>query len=480
MTAGSRKVTANSTVYQLYPRSYRDANGDGIGDIAGMTRRMDHIANLGVDALLVAPLFPSPNADFGYDVTDYCDISPTYGSLMDFDEMVQVAHARGLGVVVDMVPCHTSIEHPWFRDHPEWYIWSDVDGPANNWVACFGGKAWSRDEQSGKWYLHSYYPEQPDLNWRNPEVVEAMTDVFSFWHKRGVDGFRLDAVSRLVKDAGLRDNPPLTNPFPLWENALQAMWDQRRYHLDQPDTFPALARLKEELDGTYLIAEAYLPNRDLAPYLEHVDAAFTFELLQSSPCPHRLARILKESASLQGLAWTLANHDFGWITGRWGHEMARLAALLVLTLPGGAYLYQGEEIGMTNAPPPRTSQDRAGRDPFRHPLQWTRDGGFSSVEPWIPYHDPVACNVEDQDKDPGSLLSFYRALLTLRPALAGPLDEITVDESCLSYRRGAHRICLNFGDSPVSLPPHHEVILTTGDATIRTTLGPHSGAILAL
>ena len=222
----------NGVVYQIYPRSFQDSDDDGVGDLAGITARLDHLAWLGVDALWISPFYPSPLADFGYDVSDYTDVDPMFGSMPDFDRLVAAAHERGLKVLLDLVACHTSIQHAWFRDHPEWYIWSKGDRPPNNWTAAFGGPAWSRYDDE-HWYLHSFYPEQPDLDWRNPEVVAAMQDVVRFWVARGADGFRLDAIDRLAKDPELRDDPPSDEPFglPLLETrarARPALLAQRR------------------------------------------------------------------------------------------------------------------------------------------------------------------------------------------------------------------------------------------------------------
>jgi alpha-glucosidase len=206
----------DGVVYQIYPRSFQDSNGDGVGDLAGVSARLDDLRDLGVDALWISPIYPSPLADFGYDVSDHTAVDPVYGTLGDFDTFVRAAHARGLKVLMDLVACHTSIEHPWFREHPDWFVWSPVDGPPNNWVSAFGGPAWSRDERSGRWYLHSFYPEQPDLDWHNPEVIEAMQGVVRFWIERGVDGFRIDAIDRLMKDPELRDDDSSDEPFGLW------------------------------------------------------------------------------------------------------------------------------------------------------------------------------------------------------------------------------------------------------------------------
>ena len=214
MSDGERPWWADAVVYQIYPRSFQDSDGDGVGDLRGVIARLDHLAWLGVDAFWLSPIYPSPLADMGYDVADYTAVAREYGTLADFDELVARAHDRGIRVLLDLIPSHTSIEHPWFREHPEWYFWSD-DRPPNNWVASFGGPAWTRDERTGRWYLHSFYPEQPDLNWRNPEVRAAMAGVVRFWIARGVDGFRVDAIDRVMKDEALRDDPPATEPFGL-------------------------------------------------------------------------------------------------------------------------------------------------------------------------------------------------------------------------------------------------------------------------
>jgi len=234
----------NAVVYQIYPRSFQDSDGDGTGDLRGITERLDYLAWLGVDAFWLSPIYPSPLADFGYDVSDYTEVAPAYGTLEDFDELVAAAHDRGLRVLLDLIPCHTSIEHPWFREHPDWYIWSPVDGPPNNWVSAFGGPAWSRDELTGRWYLHSFYPEQPDLDWRNPAVVKAFQGIVRFWLDRGVDGFRLDAIDKLIKDDRLRDDPPASGEFPLPLRPDAAKLE-RVYSGHRPETIDALGTIRE-------------------------------------------------------------------------------------------------------------------------------------------------------------------------------------------------------------------------------------------
>ena len=263
-------------VYQIYPRSFQDSDGDGIGDLAGIRSRLDHLAWLGVDALWLSPIYPSPLADFGYDVSDYTDVDPVFGTLEDFDALVAEAGERGLQVLMDIVPCHTSIEHPWFREHPDWYIWADKP---NNWAAAFGGSAWSA--RDGRFYLHSFYPEQPDLDWRNPEVVAAMQDVLRFWLDRGAAGYRVDAIDRLLKDPELRDDPPASEPYGLPLRADQAKLALTQLPQRSPTWGRRSRRSARPCGDAFLVGEVYLPSAKWQPYLEHFDAVFAFELLFS-------------------------------------------------------------------------------------------------------------------------------------------------------------------------------------------------------
>jgi alpha-glucosidase len=320
---------------------------------------------------------------------------------------------------MDLVPCHTSIEHPWFRDHPDWYIWSGRDGPANNWRATFGGIAWSPDpyERGRGWYLHSFYPEQPDLDWRNPEVVRAMQDVLRFWLDRGVDGFRLDAIDRLVKDEELRDDPPASAPFAL---PLNEEYDQLEhlYSTNRPEIREALGAIREAAGDSLLVGEVYLPAAGVTPYLEHLDLAFAFELFHAPWERDRLDAAISSAREALGnsAAWVLSNHDFPRLATRFGEEHVRDAAELLLTLPGTAFVYQGEEIGMADGPGADPPIDRAGRDGARHPMQWdsTPNGGFTAGRPWLPMVYPEHCNVADQRQDPDSLLNLYRDLIAAR------------------------------------------------------------------
>jgi alpha-glucosidase len=405
----------DAVVYQIYPRSFQDSDGDGVGDLRGITERLDHLAYLGVDALWLSPIYPSPLADFGYDVSDYTAVDPRLGTMDDYDELVSEAHERGLRLLMDLIPCHTSIEHPWFREHPDWYIWSPVDGPPNNWTAAFGGRAWSRDEVSGRWYLHTFYPEQPDLDWRNPEVVEAMQGVVRFWLERGVDGFRLDAVNVLIKDAELRDDPPASGRFPLPLVDENATLDHVYSH-NRPEAVDALRRIREAAGDAFLVGEVYLPTSAYPPYLEVLDLVFAFELLFAPWDEERLRAAIEPALELGRVAWVMSNHDFPRLASRIGPEHVRDAAALLLKLPGTAFVYQGDEIGMLDGPGADPPFDRAGRDAYRHPMQWdaSPNGGFTTGTPWLPPIDPQERNVEAQRGDRDSLLEHYRCLISER------------------------------------------------------------------
>jgi len=462
-----------AVVYQIYPRSFQDSDGDGVGDLRGITQRLDHLAYLGVDALWLSPIYPSPLADFGYDVSDYTGIDPRFGTMDDFDELVAAAHGRGLRVLLDLVPCHTSIEHPWFRQHPDRYIWSPVDGPPNNWVAAFGGPAWSRDEVSGRWYLHSFYPEQPDLNWRNPEVVAAMQDVVRFWLGRGVDGFRLDAIDRLVKDEQLRDDPPASRPFPLPLDPGAARLEMR-YSGNRTEAIEALWALREAAGDALLVGELYRPVGEYERWLEVLDLVFAFEFLFSPWDAERLGAAIEPAAELRRAAWVMSNHDFDRLATRVGPENLRAAAALLLTLPGTAFVYQGDELGLANGPGHEPPFDRAGRDRLRHPMQWDADGGFTSGKPWLPLVDPEARNVADEQADPGSLLNLYRSLIELRRGLGPGFRLLDAEPGVVAFERDGNAVAVNTTAEPrpaaegkpvlathegQGLPPHAALIV---------------------
>src|SRR5215212_11925476 len=435
-------------VYQIYPRSFQDSNADGVGDLPGIAARLDYLVALGVHAIWISPVFPSPMADFGYDVSDYCGIDPLFGTLDDFDRLIAAAHEHGLKVILDFVPNHTSDQHPWFaesrssRDSAkrDWYIWRDPkpDGsPPSNWVSEFGGSAWTFDQTTGQCYYHAYLKEQPDLNWRNPLVQDAMLQVIRFWFERGVDGFRVDAIHHLFEDKELRDNPP--NPD--WREGMSpARRVLRTRTMDQPEVHDAIAamrRVSDEYDDRVMIGEAYLPIDRLMAYygvdLTGFHLPFNFHLISTPWQPVAIAALIDayEAALPQGgwPNWVLGNHDRSRVASRIGREQARVAAMLLLTLRGTPTMYQGEELGMTDVPiPPERVQDPwernvpglgLGRDPERTPMPWDEraQGGFTTGEPWLPLGaDVETVNVAAQATDPRSILSLTRALLALRRA----------------------------------------------------------------
>ncbi len=475
-----------AVIYQVYPRSFADANGDGIGDLAGIESRLDHLrgtdGSLDVDALWLSPIYPSPLADFGYDVSDYTDVADEYGTLEDLDRLIAACHDRGLKLLMDLVPCHTSNRHPWFLESRssrtsakrDWYIWADPapdGGPPSNWAAVFGGSAWEWDEPSGQFYLHTFYPEQPNLNWRNPQVAEAMADAMRFWFHRGVDGFRVDAIQAAVVDEMLRDNPPFSRPstVPGLHGGDGQDW---LWNVDRPevhDVVRGMRSVTEEFPGRVLLGEVYAPVERLAGYLAHgadteFHLAFNFELILS-PWKHEdlVVAIERSEAHHPPGVWptyAISNHDRRRHASRWGSDRTRLAALMLLTLRGVAVLYAGEEIGMVDAPEellPDPPYDRAGRDGSRTPMQWdaSSHGGFTSGTPWLPLVDPQTRNVADQRGDPQSLLSLYRRLIAARrasPALERgdhrSFFDVATDVLCWLRTAGKEQILVlaNIGD----------------------------------
>jgi alpha-glucosidase len=458
-------------IYQIYPRSFQDSNGDGIGDLPGIIRRLDHVVTLGVDAIWISPIYPSPMADFGYDVTDYCDVAGVFGNLADFDRLVAEAHRRGLRLILDFVPNHTSNEHPWFiesrnsRANPkrDWYIWRDAGAEGalpNNWLSRFGGPAWEWDGRTNQYYYHSFLKEQPDLNWRNPAVKQAMYDVLRFWLDRGVDGFRVDVLWLLIKDDQFRDNPvnPAYVPGESSHDRLLPF-----YTANRPEVHAIVAEMRSVTD-TYpdrvLIGEIYLPIEQLVTYYGHdlkgAHLPFNFQLLQTAWNAASIAQIMEEyEAALPHGAWpnwVLGNHDKERIASKIGSAQARVAAMLLLTLRGTPTIYYGEEIGMKDVPiAPEQVQDPAeknepglglGRDPERTPMPW--DGsllaGFTSGEPWLPLGaDHARVNVEGLRESRRSILNLYRRLIDLRrdkPVLThGSIDAVTVQGNILRYER---------------------------------------------
>jgi glycosidase len=472
----------NAVVYQVYPRSFQDSDGDGVGDLQGILQRLDHVASLGVDALWLSPVYPSPMADFGYDIADFTGVDSVYGTLADLDALIAGAHARNLKLLMDLVPCHTSIEHPWFRAHPERYVWAEGDRPPNNWVASFGGPAWDRDRETGRWYLHSFYPEQPDLDWRHPDTVRAMQDVMRFWLERGVDGFRVDAIDRLLKDPQLRDDPPASEPYPL---PLHEEHGRLRHvhSRNAPDIGTALAALREAGGDAFLAGEVYLPTAELGPYLEHLDVAFAFEFLHAPWDASALRVAIEATLAVRRPAWVLSNHDFGRAATHFGAERAAAVALLLLTLPGPAFVYQGDEIGMVEGDGADPPLDRFGRDGMRQPMQWDASplGGFTTGTPWLPPVDPERRNVAAQEDDPASLLALYRRAIALRRELGPGLRFLDAASGVLAYERGEdHVVAINTADEPRPAPPAGELVLSTAGprgGPAPTELQPGAGFV---
>jgi alpha-glucosidase len=523
-------------IYEIYPRSFQDSDGDGIGDLPGIRRRLDHLVALGVDAIWISPFYPSPMADFGYDVADYCDVDPRFGTLADFDALLADVHARGLRLILDFVPNHTSDRHPWFlqsrssRDDAkrDWYLWRDPapgGGPPNNWLSNFGGPAWTFDAATGQYYAHAFLREQPDLNWRNPAVRAAMYEAMRFWLRRGVDGFRGDVIYHLVKDAQFRDNPPDPDFVAGRDPAHRLL---PLHTIDQPEVQAIVVEMRGVLDefndarsNRVLIGETYLPIPRLMAYygcndegvLQGAQLPFNFHLIGAHWQAASIDRLVREyeAALPPGAApnWVLGNHDKPRIASRVGAAGARLAALLLLTLRGTPTLYYGDELGMTDVPiPPGEVQDPfernepdkgLGRDPQRTPMPWSAgpNAGFTSGRPWLRLGDDAATrNVDTQWQDDGSMLQLYRRLLALRrrsAALhAGAWEPVAVEGDLLAFARvhGDERVLvlLNFGDDPVRVPaglvpPSAALWLSTSPERWRglgrdAALLPHEGVIL--
>jgi alpha-glucosidase len=474
----------HAVIYEVYPRSFQDSNGDGIGDLRGILDRLDYLVDLGVDALWIAPIYPSPMADFGYDIADYCEIDPIFGCMADLDLLLQRAHRSGLRLILDFVPNHTSERHPWFiesrssRDNAkrDWYIWRDQP---NNWTSNFGGSAWEFDELTGQYYYHSFLKQQPDLNWRNPAVKAAMFNVLRFWLQKGVDGFRVDVMWLIIKDDQFRDNPP--NP-----GYHAGLSSSNRflpvYNSNRPEVHTIVAEMRsliDEFSNRVLIGEIYLPIAQLMTYygkdLKGANLPFNFQLLQCAWSTDAIAQAVGDYyKALPDDAWpnwVLGNHDQPRIASRIGMQQARVAAVLLFTLPGTLTMYYGEEIGMTNVPiAAELVQDRAeknepgigqGRDPERTPMCWDRNqhAGFTTGTPWLPLgEDSDTVNVAVQQRDDSSLLMLYRALIALRKShptlVSGKLQELRVEKNILSFRRSGFediQVILNMSREEISV-----------------------------
>jgi alpha-glucosidase len=478
-------------LYQIYPRSYQDTNGDGVGDLPGIISRLDHLQWLGIRGVWLSPVTVSPNADFGYDVADFYAIDPSLGTISDLETLVDEAAARGIKVLMDLVPNHTSIEHPWFqesrssRDNPkrDWYVWADPkpDGsPPNNWVSEFSGSAWTLDDTTGQYYLQMFLPEQADLNWWCDDVRDEFDRILRFWFDKGVAGFRIDVAHMIVQDRELRDNPPATEDDPF----MMRMREQRPvYTSSRPEVHDVHRRFRS-------VAESYDPPRVLIgeTFLSHIEDIMPFygtgdELNLNFNIP--FAHTPLEAAALRdaierteaavpdgcSLVWTGSNHDFSRFPTRWAEgdpDRARCALMMLMTLRGSVFLFEGDEIGMVDTeltkdqlkdPVSITYYPVFGRDPVRTPMQWTAapGAGFTDagVEPWLPFGD-LSCNVEDQRTDPDSFLSLCRDLIGVRDALpdlrAGAYASLDAPDDVLAFQRGERTvIALNLGTETATL-----------------------------
>lgn len=476
-------------IYQIYPRSFQDSNNDGVGDINGIIQRLDHLQWLGITAIWVSPIYPSPMADFGYDISDYTGIHPLFGTMEDFDRMLAEIHNRGMKLILDLVPNHTSDEHPWFlesrssRDNPkrDWYLWHNArpDGSEpNNWLSVFGGSAWEWDEKTGQYYYHAFLKQQPDLNWRNPEVQEAMLNVMRFWLDKGVDGFRVDVMWHMIKDKQFRDNPPNPSYEPhmaTYEKLLPV------YSTDQPEVHQIVQRMRsvlDEYDERMMIGEIYLPIHKLVTYYgpenNGAQLPFNFLLLTLPWSAQKIAAGIDEyEGALPTMGWpnwVLGNHDQPRITSRIGVNQARVAAMLLLTLRGTPTIYYGDEIGMRDVAIPKNEiHDPQGlnmpdknlsRDPSRTPMQWdnSEHAGFTKGKPWLRVGKLYGrVNVQREKAEPHSMLNLYKRLLELRkkePSLyAGDYKPVTSQNNAIAYIRQANGskrflVVLNLGHGP--------------------------------
>jgi alpha-glucosidase len=522
----------SGVIYQIYPRSFQDTNGDGVGDVKGITRRLDYLADLGIDAIWISPIYPSPMADFGYDIADYCNVDPRFGTLADVDALLAQAHTRGLKVLFDFVPNHSSDQHPWFiesrssRDNPkrDWYLWRDGarnGGPPNNWISDFGGSAWEWDETTGQFYYHAFLKEQPDLNWRHPAVRSAMYDAMRFWFDRGADGFRIDVLWHMVKAAEFPDNPVNPDYRPSMGDMHRVL---QRHSTDQPEVHEIAADMRaiadsygaDERGERVLVGEIYLPVNRLMRYYGReragVHLPFNFQLIDAPWQARSLATLIANyEAALPPSGWpnwVLGNHDRPRVATKRGQAQARVAAMLLLTLRGTPTLYYGDELGLTDgAIPPTEVQDPRelrepglglGRDPVRAPMPWDESeyAGFTVAKPWLSLNaDWPTRNVARMEKDPHSILTLYRQLLAARRshlALSiGDFVLLNAEGDILAYERRHDPerliVALNLGGRPqhMTLPDwaneYRPLLSTVDDAVMvadRTLLLRESEGVI--
>jgi alpha-glucosidase len=502
--------------YQIYPRSFATSRPAPTGDLAGIEARLDHLVWLGVDAVWLSPFYPSPQADFGYDVADFCDVDPLFGDLAAFDRLLAACHSRGVRLLVDLVPNHTSDQHPWFvaarssRDDPrrDWYIWRDgtPDGtpgvPPNNWVAAFAPvPAWTWDEATGQWYLHQFLPQQPDLNWDNPDLVEAMHGVMRFWLDRGVDGFRVDVVHGIGKEPGLPDDPAEVAGIPH-----AGLNDTARTH----ELIRGMRRLVDGYPGDrVLLGEVYLLSTErVARYYgagDELHLSFNFPpMFARWRAKEWRAQIADTHRHIDGrgawATWVLSSHDAVRHRSRYGtEERARAALFLTLGLRGSPVLYAGEELGLEDAAiPPERVVDPGGRDGCRAPVPWTAasDHGWGVPDPWLPWPpDAATRNADTLRDDPSSIVHLYRRLLAARrgsPALQlGDIELLDTPADVVAWRRrgpegggaGDRIVAVNMGSSPAAVPLAGDVLVASDGGhegePFAGTLGPDSAVLLA-
>jgi alpha-glucosidase len=508
----------DGVLYQVYPRSFADSDGDGIGDLRGITARLDHLEWLGVDGLWLNPTFPSPNVDWGFDVSDYRGVHPELGTLEDLDELVARAGERGIRVLLDLVPNHTSDQHPWFRERRDFYVWREGSNgdPPNNWKSNFGGPAWTRDEASGQWYLHNFTPDQPDLDWWNEDVRAEFDDILRFWMDRGIAGFRIDVAHGIVKDRELRDNPPATE-----DDIEHHRWLGQRmeYSMNRDEVHDVFRRWREVCDpyNGVLLGETWVLNlealvRFYGEDLDELHLAFNFVFLFADFEAAQLAPIVAETEALMPEhawpVWTLGNHDMARFPTRWTKgdpALSRCALMLLLTLRGTPVLYYGDELAMPEAevafervvdPVGKLADpDHPGRDGARTPMPWSDEpgGGFTSagVEPWLPFGDLAAVNVAGQVLDRASPLHLTRDLIALRRAeeglRTGAYEEAVVEDGLWAFRRGeGFLVAVNLGSAAASVPAEGTIAIGTrrerdGEAVARSLLlTPGEGAVVRL
>jgi alpha-glucosidase len=493
----------NEVLYQIYPRSFADSDGDGVGDLPGIVDRLDYLEWLGVGGIWLNPIHPSPNVDWGYDVSDYLGVHPELGTLEDVDRLVAEAGRRGIRVLLDLVPNHTSDRHPWFRERPELYVWADEI--PNNWRALFGGgSAWELDRDRGRYYLHNFAREQPDLDWWSPEVRREFEKILRFWFERGISGFRIDVAHGLIKDRDLRDDVPATEE----DHLLTQAWGMRRVHsMNRPETHEILRRWRRLADSyeppRVLVGEVYVLEvpvwaRYYGSGSDELHLAFNFALAHAELRADDMRPVVAatEAALPQGAdpCWIGSNHDLGRLTTRWcgGDErLARCALLVLLTLRGTASLYYGDELALAEGDvPPERIRDVAvpSRDPCRTPMPWSAEGEWR--DPWLPLLD-TSRNVEDQRSDPGSTLHFTRDLIATRRRLSelrlGSYAELPSPAGAWAWRRGdGVVVAVNLGSDAVELSGvTGAIVLATErgreDETVAGTLSlpPSQGAIVA-